>query len=50
METFANDMLTLLDEDYIGDDLTLEDLQNGHSAFLEDEKEEPRPTFALEMS
>ena len=50
METFANDMLALLDDDYIGDELTIEDLQNGYSAFLEDEKSEQRESLvAMEM-
>jgi hypothetical protein len=38
MEQFANDLLDLLDDDYIGDELTIDDLKNGYVAFLEDEK------------
>lgn len=49
MESFANDMLTILDEDYIGDDLTVEDLQSGYSAFLEDEEQESGGSIALEL-
>lgn len=50
METYANDMLALLDEDYIGDELTIEDLQNGYSAFLEDERSEsPESLVVMEM-
>jgi hypothetical protein len=38
MEHFANDLLELLDDDYIGDELTIDDLKNAYAAFLEDEK------------
>jgi hypothetical protein len=34
----ATEVFELLSDDYIGDELTMEDLQQGYSAFLEDEK------------
>jgi hypothetical protein len=42
MEPYEDEMLTLLDGEYIGDELTIEDLRSGYSAFVEDEKLEPR--------
>ena len=38
MEPFANDLLAMFDDDYIGDELTLDDLKNAYAAFVEDEK------------
>lgn len=40
MEPNADDMLGLLDDEYIGDDLTVEDLRSGYSAFVEDQASE----------
>jgi hypothetical protein len=36
----ATEVFELLFDDYIGDELTMEDLEQGYSAFLEDEKSE----------
>jgi hypothetical protein len=36
MTALTLDVLSLLTDDYIGDDLTLNDLQRGYSAFLEE--------------
>lgn len=50
MEPYEDEMLALLDDDYIGDELTMEDLRNGYSAFIEDERsEQQEETVAMEL-
>jgi hypothetical protein len=46
----ATDLLELLSDDYIGDDLTIEDLRSAYSAFLEDEKSELEGLIALDLT
>jgi hypothetical protein len=46
MTTLTLDVLTLLTDGYIGDDLTLNDLQRGTSAFVEET--EPNSAAAAE--
>lgn len=48
MDETTIDLLSALTDEYIGDDLTLEDLQNGYSAFVKDEEEELE--FQMEMA
>jgi predicted nucleic acid-binding Zn-ribbon protein len=50
MEETANELLEALTDDYIGDELTMEDLRNAYSAFVEDEQQESsRPGVAVEL-
>ena len=38
MEQETSELLDLLNDEYIGDELTAEDLRSAYSAFLEDER------------
>ncbi len=40
MDETTTELLSALADEYIGDDLTLEDLRSAYSAFLKDEEEE----------
>ncbi len=48
MDAFDYDTIAPVINDYIGDELTFEDLKKGFSAFLEDERSESIALVAVE--
>jgi hypothetical protein len=48
MDTLVYDLIAPVIDEYIGDELTLEDLRTGYSAFLEDEQSESHELAVVE--